>query len=146
MTLRSTLGYKPRKPKQRSSDEQRHQEHFRMVAFHRAEGRSQLTGATSYPMDVHHVVKAQKLRHVAPELLWDPDGAILLTREEHDRHHNGGCVISYEQLPRYIHRWAEHHDLTMFLERYHPRREAEQKKEDEISATEHPPSDYGQVA
>lgn len=75
-------------------------------------------------MDAHHCLLRQRLRAVAPELEWDPDGGILLTREEHDLHHSAGLRISFEQLPDYVLRWAERHDLTVFLELYHPRREA----------------------
>lgn len=123
--MRRPLGYKPQKARQRTLDEQKAAENFRTVVFHRAEGRSQLTGAVDYPMDPHHAIPKSLLKRIAPELVWEPDGGMLLTREEHDAHHGRSIVITFEQLPDYVVRFAEQHDLMVWLERYHPHREQE---------------------
>ena len=123
--MRNTLGYRPRKQAKRTVAEQQAQETFRRDVFHRAEGRSQLTGAVDYPMDPHHAVPKAVLKRIAPELLWEPDNGMLLTRTEHDRHHSRGCVIAFEQLPEYLIRFAEQHDLMLYLEQAHPHRETE---------------------
>jgi hypothetical protein len=120
--LKRPLGYKPRQVQKRSRSEASLSEEFRAVVFHRAEGRSQITGATEYPMDAHHAIPKSLLKRVAPDLIWDPDNGILLTRLEHTRHENRGTVISFEQLPDYVVRFAEIHDLTWQLEQAHPRR------------------------
>jgi hypothetical protein len=123
--VRRTLGFKPQRHVRRAAEEQRVAETFRRDVYHRAEGRSQLTGAVDYPMDPHHAIPKAVLKRVAPELLWDADNGMLLTRQEHDDHHYGNTRISFEQLPDYIVRFAERHDLVLYLEQAHPRRETE---------------------
>ena len=69
-----------RRNKPTDLEEQRAKENFRRVVFHRAGGRSQLTGAQDHIMDCHHTIPKQTLKRIRPDLVWEPDIAILITR------------------------------------------------------------------
>jgi len=57
--------------------------------------------------DPHHIIYAQKLRQRGhSDKLWDLRNRLVVTREEHERHHAGFALISRERLPESVWRFA----------------------------------------
>lgn len=116
-------------PKWATAEERRRAKEYKDSIYRRDKGKSVLpphAKKAKLYMDAHHCVPKRILRADGKDhLVWDTRNGILLTDEEHANHEARarGRVITFEQLPDHVIKFAKRHGYMHVLKRFHPTQE-----------------------